>query len=98
VEEIKEGYIQFKEDKHNKELAAIAHKHGLQTAALKTFVDGIIARMIFDGEQLNDLLAPLELGWKDRSKKELELMQELIPQLKKLARGGEISGLSAYDV
>lgn len=98
VEEIKEGYVRFKEEKHNKELAAIAHKHGLQTGSLKSFVDGIIARMIFDGEQLNDLLAPLELGWKDRSKKELELMQELIPQLKKLARGGEISGLSAYDV
>lgn len=97
VEEIKDGYIQFKEDKHNKELAAIAHKHGLQTAALKNFADGIIARMIFDGEQLNDLLAPLELGWKDRSKKELELMQELIPHLKKLAQGREISGLSAYE-
>lgn len=97
VEEIKEGYIQFKEDKHNKELAAIASKHGLQTASLKNFADGIIARMIFDGEQLNDLLAPLKLGWKDRSKKELELMQELIPQLKKLAQGREISGLSAYE-
>jgi type I restriction enzyme R subunit len=97
VEEIKDGYIQFKEEKHNKELAAIAHKHGLQTAALKNFADGIIARMIFDGEQLNDLLAPLELGWKDRSKKELELMQELIPHLKKLAQGREISGLSAYE-
>ena len=55
------------------------------------------SRMIFDGEQLNDLLAPLELGWKDRSKKEMELMQELIPQLKKLAQGREISGLSAYE-
>jgi type I restriction enzyme R subunit len=79
VEEIKEGYVKFKEDKHNKELAAIASKHGLQTAALKNFADGIIARMIFDGDQLNDLLSPLELGWKDRSKKELELMQQLIP-------------------
>jgi len=53
--------------------------------------------MIFDGEQLNDLLAPLELGWKDRNRKELELMLELIPQLKKLAQGREISGLSTYE-
>jgi type I restriction enzyme R subunit len=54
--------------------------------------------MVFDGEQLNELLAPLGLGWKDRSKKELALMQDLIPQLKGLAGGREISGLSAYDV
>jgi len=97
VQEIEEGYKIFKAEKHNKELAVIANKHGLQTGALKTFTEGIIARMIFDGEQLNDLLAPLELGWKDRSKKEMELMQQLIPLLKKLAQGREISGLSAYE-
>ncbi|MGB3227096.1 MAG: type I restriction endonuclease subunit R [Saprospiraceae bacterium] len=97
VTEIEEGYKFFKEQKHNKEMAAIAQKHGLHTAALKNFVDGIMSRMIFDGEQLNDLLAPLELGWKDRTKKELALMEDLIPQLKKLAQGREISGLSAYE-
>lgn len=95
--EIREGYESFKEEKHNKELADIARKHGLQTVALKSFTDGIMNRMIFDGEQLNDLLAPLDLGWKDRSKKELALMEDLIPQLKKLAQGREISGLSAYE-
>jgi type I restriction enzyme R subunit len=97
VQEIEEGYQRFKEEKYNKELAAIANKHGLKTAAVKSFVNGIINRMIFDGEQLNDLLAPLELGWKDRSNKEMELMKELIPQLNKLAQGREISGLSAYE-
>lgn len=96
-ESIEEGYQQFKEEKHNKELAAIATKHGLQTAALKTFAEGIVSRGIFDGEQLNDLLAPLELGWKERSKKELALMEDLKPQLKKLAGGREISGLNAYE-
>ena len=96
-DEIKDGYENFKEEKHNKELAAIANKYGLKTAALKSFTEGILSRMIFDGEQLNDLLAPLQLGWKDRTKKELSLMQDLIPQLKKLAQGREISGLSAYE-
>jgi type I restriction enzyme R subunit len=96
-EEIREGYERFKKEKHNKELTLIAGKHGLQIGALKTFVDGIISRMIFDAEQLNDLLAPLELGWKDRAKKELALMGELVPHLKKLATGREISGLSAYE-
>jgi type I restriction enzyme R subunit len=98
VEEIEEGYEKFKEEKSAQELAAIAEKHGLQTAALKSFVDGIISRMIFDGEQLNDLLASLQLGWKDRSKKELALMQDLKEPLKRLAQGREISGLNAYDV
>lgn len=96
-EEIREGYENFKEEKTAKELAAIAQQHGLETSALKNFVDGIMSRMIFDGEQLSDLLAPLQLGWKDRTKEELALMQELVPQLKRLAQGREISGLAAYE-
>ena len=56
-----------------------------------------MGRMIFDGEQLNDLLAPLELGWKERTTKELALMEDLMPLLTKLAQGREISGLEAYE-
>lgn len=95
--EIREGYQTFKAEMFAKQLSQTAQKHGLETEVLKTFVDGIIARMIFDGEQLSDLLAPLELGWKDRTKKELELMENLVPLLKKLAQGHEISGLKAYE-
>ena len=80
-----------------KELAKTAKDHGLETATLKSFVDGIMSRMIFDGEQLNDLLAPLQLGWKERTKKELALMKDLTPLLMKLAQGREISGLKAYE-
>jgi len=47
------------------------------TAALQTFVDGILDRMIFDGEQLGDLMAPLDLGWKARTQAELALMEDL---------------------
>ena len=83
--------------KNNKELAEIANKHGLTTVTLKTFVENILARMIFDGEKLTDLLIPLELSWKERSQRELSLMEDLIPQLKKLAQGAEISGLEAYE-
>ncbi len=68
-------------------MAGIAYQQGLQTADLKTFVDVIISRMIFDGEKLTDLLEPLELGWKERSVKELALMEDLVPQLKKIAEG-----------
>jgi type I restriction enzyme R subunit len=94
---IREGYSRFKAEKNNQELATIAKRHGLATAALQTFVDGILERMIFDGEQLSDLMAPLDLGWKARSQAELALMAELYPLLSKRAGGREISGLSAYE-
>lgn len=97
VETLRKGYDTFKDDKYNKELAAIAHQHGLQTADLKNFVENIMSRMIFDGERLTDLLEPLELSWKERRVKELALMADLVPQLKKLAQGREISGLAAYE-
>ena len=32
-----------------------------------------LQRMIFDGEQLSDLMAPLDLGWKARTQAELAL-------------------------
>ncbi len=95
--EIREGFENFREEKAAQELAVIAHKHGLAIKPLKAFVDGIVDRMIFDGEQLSDLLAPLALGWKERAKRESAIMEDLMPQLKKLAQGGEIAGLSAYD-
>jgi len=95
--EIKQGYQDFKAAKAAKILADTAQKHGLQPAALQSFVDGIINRMIFDGEQLTDLLEPLDLGWKQRRVKELALMEDLIPILKKIAQGREISGLAAYE-
>ncbi len=96
-EEIRNGYDTFKDQKYNKEITAIAHKHGLPTADLKTFVENIMSRMIFDGEELTDLLEPLEPDWKQRSKAETALMNDLVPQLKKLAQGREISGLAAYE-
>jgi len=94
---IRDGYTRFKADKNAKELAAIAAKHNLATAALQTFVDDILDRMIFDGEQLSDLMAPLELGWKARTQAELALMEDLHPLLTKRAGGRDISGLSAYE-
>lgn len=94
---IRARYQQFKAAKANRELADISARHGLPSAALQSFVDGILARRIFDGEQLTELLEPLELGWKARTQKELALMLELAPLLKKRAGGREISGLKAYE-
>ena len=94
---IRDGYTRFKAEKDAAELATIATKHGLATAALQAFVDGILQRMIFDGEQLSDLMAPLDLGWKARTQAELALMEDLHPLLTKRAQGRDISGLSAYE-
>lgn len=94
---IRDGYTRFKAEKNAQELAAIAAGHGLATTALQTFVDGILDRMIFDGEQLSDLMAPLDLGWKARTQAELALMADLHPLLTQRASGRDISGLSAYE-
>ncbi len=96
-QEIKEGYQQFKAERISKEFAHIALKNGLELSALQKFVDTIISRMIFDADKLSELFAPLDLGWKERTKRELALMEELTPLLKKQAEGREISGLKAYE-
>jgi len=95
--EIKDGYQHFKEAKIAKRLAEIAANNGLEVSALQQFTDTIISRMIFDADKLSELFAPLDLGWKERTKRELALMDELTPILKKKAEGREISGLKAYE-
>lgn len=94
---IREGFESFKTEKNANALSAIADKHELDVAALQAFVDAILRRMIFDGEALSDLLAPLDLGWKARTQKELALMEDLIPLLQKRVHGREIAGLGAYE-
>ncbi|MCI8549057.1 MAG: type I restriction endonuclease subunit R [Lachnospiraceae bacterium] len=96
-DEIKEGYQKFREQKHNNEINMLAQKHGLESPNLQVFIQAIIDRMIFDGEKLSDLLAPLDLGWREKTQKELELMEDLVPLLKRLADGREIVGLNAYE-
>ena len=96
-QEIKEDYNLFKAERYAKEVASIAQKYEITAESLNEFIDGIMERKIFDAEKLNDLLAPLNLGWKARAKKELALMADLIPLLKRKAEGEEIAGLSAYE-
>lgn len=95
--EIKMRYQKFREQKNNQEINMIAEKHGIELENLQLFIQEIVDRMIFDGEKLSDLLAPLDLSWRERTQKELDLMDDLIPLLKKLANGREIVGLNAYE-
>ena len=94
---IEAGYRRFRDERRAAELAAVAQKHGLPPERLQTFVDGILQRMVFDGEQLTELLEPLGLAWRARRVAELALMADLVPLLKKRAAGRDISGLSAYE-
>ena len=94
--QIREGYEIFKTEKYAKELKAVAEKHGLSVDSVQAFVNDIVERKFFDGEQLNTLLEPLDLGWRDRTRKETELMNDLVPLLRRLVPGQEISGLKAY--
>lgn len=95
--DIREGYERFKADKNDNQLTEIASKHGIESTALKEFVSNILQRMIFDDENLTDLLEPLGLGWKARTQKKLALMEDLVPLLNRLSDGRDISGLNAYE-
>ena len=97
VEDIRAGYGRFTDEKATRELDGLAEKHDLAAAELESFVGTILERKIFDGEALTNLVAPLGLGWRARTQKELALMTDLLPLLKKRAGGKEISGLSAYE-
>ncbi len=94
---IRAGYEQFKAEKQAREIEGLAQAHGLTTESLSAFVETILQRMIFDGEQLTDLMEPLGLGWRERRERELALMADLILLLTKRAHGRDISGLNAYE-
>jgi len=96
-QEIRDGYELFKKQKFSNELEILAEKHAVERESLKSFADEVVSRKIFDGEKLDDLLEPLDLGWKERAQKESALMEDLAPLLKKMACGQSISGLSAYE-
>ena len=95
--EIRAGYERFKSQKKAQVLRDLAGKHGVDAATLQAFVDVLLRRRVFDGDGLSELMAPLKLGWKERTQRELVLMEDLAPLLHKLAQGREISGLSAYE-
>lgn len=96
-EEIKKGYQAFKAQKTSKQINEIALKYAIATDELSAFVELTLSRMIFDAQKLGDLFAPQGLGWKERGKKEVALMEELMPVLKKQAGDNEISGLKVYE-
>ncbi|MCY4305939.1 MAG: type I restriction endonuclease subunit R [Aestuariivita sp.] len=96
-EAVKEGYLHFKAHKEVEKITTIAQKNGLDADSLAVFVKTILQTRIFDGEQLTDLMAPLNLGWRARVDRERALMDDLLPILRKQAESREIAGLDAYE-
>ena len=96
-DEVRAGYQAFKAEQEAKELAEVAGSNGLAVEAVQKFVDEVLQRRIFDGERLTALLEPLGLGWRERVQKELDLMTDLEPLLKRRAGQREVSGLRVYE-
>ncbi len=101
VEEVKNGFVSFMNKYNQESIQSMAFTHGLSEENLNNFINAILKRMIFDGDKLRDLLKPLNLGWKERAHKELALMADLAPFLRKKAEadhnGQNIAGLEHYE-
>src|SRR3546814_16349981 len=86
----------FKQDKAARALAAVAQTHGLPVDRMQGFVEAVLARRIFDGEALTELLVALVLGWTVRARQAEALLAALIPLLSKLAGWAEYAGLIVW--
>lgn len=96
VNEVSESYQQFKNRKMRRRIEEIALRYGIIPETLNSFIQSVLDRMIFDAEQLSDLFRDQDLGWKQRVQQEKALVADLFPLFSLLAKGQNISGLSAY--
>ena len=96
-DEIDKGYKDFRIKKRSKKFDDVAKKHNLPSQAIESFVNTIVEGGVFDEDLLSELVVPLDLGWRERSKKELVIMADLLPIFKQLAGGKEIRGISIYE-
>ncbi|WP_300366803.1 type I restriction endonuclease subunit R [Brachyspira sp.] len=95
--ELKENYNEFKKEKNNVEINIIAQRHKIDNEKLKAFVYHTSEMLILNEDSLTELVAPLNLGWIDRTNKEKAIMKDILPLLKKLSKDKIIKGLSAYE-
>ncbi len=94
---VRQGYQTFRTQARQQAVDALAARHALNPDDLRALVQTVLQRGRFDGGDLRPLLAPLNLGWKARSRKEIEIMADLAPLLRTLADGQELHGLEAYE-
>lgn len=96
VNEVSESYQQFKNRKMRRRIEEIALRYEIVPETLNSFIQSVLDRMIFDADQLTELFRDQDLGWKQRVQQEKALVSDLIPLFSLLAKGQNISGLSAY--
>ena len=96
-EDIEKGYKEFKNNQLNIQVTNVANKFDLNSLELIEFVKDICDNMIFDGEKLDNIKWNMELNWKEKAKKEEELMHMLLPIIKSVTKEKEVKGLNAYD-
>jgi type I restriction enzyme R subunit len=95
---IREGFQTFRAERAAREVANLAAHHGLAVEPVRAFVDRVLTPpYVFDADGLTALFDPLGLGWRERAAKELALMTDLVPLLKRRAGGREIGGLKVYE-
>ena len=95
--EITASYQRFKAEQRARQINDLARTYGIPNESLSAFINTILRRMIFDGEELTDLMELLDLGWSARRTRELDLMGDLVPLLNKWASCRSISGLNAWE-
>lgn len=96
INEVSESYQQFKNRKMRQRIEVIAQRYGIIPETLNSFIQSVLDRMIFDADQLSELFRAQDLGWKQRVQQEKALISDLFPLFSLLAKGQNISGLSAY--
>lgn len=95
---IREGYQRFKAERAAREVADLAVKHGMAPEPVRAFVDRVLTPpYVFDAEGLTALFEASSLGWRERAQKEMALMADLVPLLKRRSGGREIGGLKVYE-
>ena len=97
IEEIKKGYEEFKNNQLNIQVKNVANIFSLNSSELLEFVKDICDTMIFDGEKVDNMQWNMELNWREKAKKEEELMSMLLPIIKSVTKEKEVKGLSAYE-
>ena len=97
VDEVKQDFENFKRQKYENEIGSVAIDFQLSKDNLSAFINRTLNRLILDGDDLTELFEPLELGWRERVVKEKEFMARIVPLLKRMAKGKDISGLNAWE-
>ncbi|MBS9777783.1 MAG: type I restriction endonuclease subunit R [Gammaproteobacteria bacterium] len=94
--DIKQGLEDFRKQRSDNAVIRIAEAHGIDAEGLRAVVKNIMWQQAIDGQALSELM-PDGLNWKGRKAKEAELMQDLLPELKKMLDGKAIKGEEFYE-